>query len=436
MMSTPTTTDLAPVTSSRDLKLELPITFDYECRYLTLENGMCALLVHDPTAEKAGVGVGVAAGSYHNPSDTEGLAHFLEHMLFLGTEKYPDEGGYADFISKNGGSRNAYTAVTNTIYYFSVKWDKLSEGLDRLAQFFVAPLFTESATDREIHAIDNEFNRAKEAPVWKAHVLSSVFATPDNPARKFTIGNLATLGSIPTGELRSRLIAFYKAYYLPAAMKVTVVSRHPLDELETLFRTAFAPVPKAPAGVEPKGITVEREALQQSQQQQRAWLTKGMEVHAYLEPGKHYAVLQWEEGRGLDYYRKNPGAYITHLMGHESEGSVALYLKRKGIAHSLTCGYENGPRYSTISCKIVFTEEGWPRREEALAAVFEYIGMMRRAGPQEWVFREVSNSSKAIFLCSSKGKQEDIASTFASSNKQTNKKKQQNITSQHTHTHT
>lgn len=400
------------ITSSRDLDLELPVSFDYKCRYVTLDNGICALLIHDPAADKAGVGVSVGTGSYHNPDDVEGLAHFLEHMLFLGTEKYPGEESYMDFIKSNGGYRNAYTADTETVYYFSVKTDKLCEAVDRLAQFFIAPLFTVSATDREIHAIDNEFNRAKEAPIWKKHVILSALATPANPFHKFTIGNLATLGKVPAEDLRERLIAFFRAHYLPAAMKVVAISSHSLDDLERTFAASFAEVPQAPEGVEPLGLKTEREALARKD---TVWFNTAKEVRTVVNPKKRMCILTWPLERGLDNYRLNPGRYITHLVGHEAEGSVVYELKKRGLVHSLTTYSLNDPRYSMFNCEIELTDEGWTKKEEVVLAVFEYIDMMRKAGPQEWVFNEISGSSKAMFMCLPKRDSDTSAMIYASS---------------------
>ncbi len=71
-------------------------------------------------------------------------------MVFLGTEKYPDEASYNKFIESNGGYSNAWTADEATNYRFVVTAPHLDEGLDRFSQFFIAPLFTESATMREL----------------------------------------------------------------------------------------------------------------------------------------------------------------------------------------------------------------------------------------------------------------------------------------------
>ena len=72
-----------------------------------LPNKLNVLVISDPDTDKAAASLDVLIGSGNDPSGREGLAHFLEHMLFLGTEKYPDPGGYPAFISAHGGTHNA-----------------------------------------------------------------------------------------------------------------------------------------------------------------------------------------------------------------------------------------------------------------------------------------------------------------------------------------
>jgi len=71
--------------------------------------------------------IDVGVGSLSDPPELNGLAHFLEHMLFMGTEKYPEENSYAEYLSDNGGRFNAYTALENTNYYFDVNFNALNE---------------------------------------------------------------------------------------------------------------------------------------------------------------------------------------------------------------------------------------------------------------------------------------------------------------------
>ena len=99
------------------------------------------LLISDPKTEKAAAALDVYVGSGDDPLERAGLAHFLEHMLFLGTEKYPAADEYQRFISTHGGNYNAYTSNINTNYFFDIDEEQLEPALDRFAQFFIAPKF-------------------------------------------------------------------------------------------------------------------------------------------------------------------------------------------------------------------------------------------------------------------------------------------------------
>lgn len=71
------------------------------------------------------------AGSLSDPPNIAGLSHFCEHMLFLGTKKYPKENEYSQFLSEHAGSSNAFTSGEHTNYYFDVSHEHLEGALDR-----------------------------------------------------------------------------------------------------------------------------------------------------------------------------------------------------------------------------------------------------------------------------------------------------------------
>ena len=77
------------------------------------------------------------------------MAHFLEHMLFLGTQKYPGPNDYSSFITCHGGNYNAYTAFEHTNYFFDIETSYFADALDRFSQFFIEPLFSEQFVDKE-----------------------------------------------------------------------------------------------------------------------------------------------------------------------------------------------------------------------------------------------------------------------------------------------
>jgi insulysin len=144
----------------------------------------------------------VGMGHYGDPNNAPGLAHFLEHMLFLGTKKYPKEDAYDSYLSTYGGSANAYTDNENTNFFFDVHATHLEGALDRFSQFFIAPLLSESATGREMKAVDAEHSKNKQNDEWRESQLMQGFAYPDHPMHKFGTGNLKTLSAVPQEQLR------------------------------------------------------------------------------------------------------------------------------------------------------------------------------------------------------------------------------------------
>ena len=92
-------------------------------RLVRLDNGLEVLLIHDPAAQKSAASMSVAVGSLQNPIEHQGLAHFVEHMIFMGSEKYPEIGEYEKYVSSFQGYDNAYAADEETNYFFEVNHD-------------------------------------------------------------------------------------------------------------------------------------------------------------------------------------------------------------------------------------------------------------------------------------------------------------------------
>ena len=149
---------------------------DYE--YLVLDNKLKVLLISDSEADKGAASLSVQVGSFSNPSNVLGLAHFLEHCLFLGTKDYPGEDEYSKYLSENGGFSNAYTSTEETNYYFDVKWDALDGALKRFSQFFTSPLFNASGINREMNAVDSEHSKNLRSDIWRFQRLVGEISNP------------------------------------------------------------------------------------------------------------------------------------------------------------------------------------------------------------------------------------------------------------------
>ena len=100
-------------------------------RWVELDSGLRALLISDANSDKAAAALEVKTGHFDDPADVAGLAHFTEHMMFLGTESFPDERSFKDFIGRHGGSSNAFTGMETTGYHFSGYWVSRSRNIAR-----------------------------------------------------------------------------------------------------------------------------------------------------------------------------------------------------------------------------------------------------------------------------------------------------------------
>uniref|UniRef100_A0A671SPX0 Nardilysin-like n=1 Tax=Sinocyclocheilus anshuiensis TaxID=1608454 RepID=A0A671SPX0_9TELE len=188
----------------------------------------------------------IGVGSFSDPNDLPGLAHFLEHMVFMGSEKYPSENGFDAFLKKHGGSDNASTDCERTIFQFDVQRKRFKEALDRWAQFFICPLMIEDAIDREVEAVDSEYQLAKPSDSHRKEMLFGSLAKPNHPMSKFCWGNAQTLKTEPREKninVYKRLREFWKKYYSAHYMTLAVQSKESLDTLEEWVREIFSQVP-------------------------------------------------------------------------------------------------------------------------------------------------------------------------------------------------
>lgn len=133
-----------------------PLLDDRAYRLIMLENNLQVLLISDRSADQVGMALDVGVGHVSDPKDMPGLAHFCEHLLFMGTTPFPEENAYKQFVKRHGGFTNASTAASTTTYQFSIQAPYLSGAMERFAAFFHSPLFSSSCVGREVLAVDSE----------------------------------------------------------------------------------------------------------------------------------------------------------------------------------------------------------------------------------------------------------------------------------------
>jgi insulysin len=302
-------------------------------RIIKLQNHLQAILIHDPKTDKAAAAMDVNVGHLSDPQELQGLAHFCEHLLFLGNQKYPSENEYSEYLSKNSGHSNAYTGMDNTVYYFDVHPSALDGALDRFSQFFISPTFTESCTEREIRAVDSENSKNLQNDAWRIFQLDKATSSPNHSFWRFGTGNLKTLVERPKAlglDIRQELLKFYSKHYSSNVMSLAVLAKEPIEDLTRLVVEKFSLVPN-------RSIIPDRfdGSPYTPKELSKLIITRMVKDTNYLE-------ITFPMPDQTPYYDTQPLGFISHHIGHEGPGSVMSYLKKMGWVNTLSAGASGG----------------------------------------------------------------------------------------------
>ncbi|KJE93448.1 insulin degrading enzyme, variant 1 [Capsaspora owczarzaki ATCC 30864] len=331
-------------------------------------------------AEKGAAALDVYAGHMSEPDALPGLAHFLEHLLFMGTERYPLENEYHAFLSEHGGMSNAYTSADHTVYFFDVAAAHFDAAVDRFAQFFIAPLFSANATEKELNAVNSEHEKNVKSDAWRNFQLEKFTSRPGHPFAKFGTGNHETLATRPEAagvNVREALLKFHEDFYSSNLMTLSLVGPYSLDVLTELVTSKFSAVKNKKLAI-PRFDTHPYGPEQVGEQ-------------LYVVPVKdlRYLQLLFPLPSQLEHSASHPTSYMSHLIGHEGTNSILSYLKECALANGLSAGLVNSHNgFSFFSIHIELTEKGLTATDDVVMAVFQYIAMMRARGPQEHIFQE------------------------------------------------
>jgi len=359
-----------------------------EVRTLILDNGLKVYLLSDPNFNVSAASVSVEVGSLDNPDDRQGLAHFLEHMLFLGTKKYPDVDEYSSYLRTNGGYANAYTSSDHTNYQFQVLPDGFNGALDRFSQFFISPLFTEEYTSREVNAVNSEHQKNIMNDNWRQYRIGSQFSKNGHPTQKFGTGNLETLGNID----RNELLDFYKKHYSANRMGLALLSTHSLDQMEDWCREYFSLI---------KNFNLERNVYDPEFFEKKETF-RLVQVDPIKDVRNLNIMFALPGSRHL--YKSKPGRQFGFILGHEGAGSLLSYLKENGWAQSLSAGAGSTTSdFGMANIRIGLTKKGLDQYKEVLKATMDYISLMKDNGHQRHVFNELKSMAKLNEIYASKG---------------------------------
>jgi coenzyme PQQ biosynthesis probable peptidase PqqF len=202
-------------------------------RSLTLPNGLNVVLVSAPRLKRCAAALRVAAGSHDVSARWPGLAHFLEHLFFLGTERFTADEKLMAFVQRHGGQVNASTRERTTDFFFELPRAVFPDGLERLCEMLAHPRMTIADQLREREVLHAEFiawSRDDDSRdlLKRLRPLSAL-----HPIRWFHAGNRFSL-PVPHRAFQDALQDFYRRFYQAGQMTLRLAGPQSLDELEQL----------------------------------------------------------------------------------------------------------------------------------------------------------------------------------------------------------
>ncbi|MFK3818495.1 pyrroloquinoline quinone biosynthesis protein PqqF [Pseudomonas sp. NPDC089407] len=204
-------------------------------RHLTLANGLQLTLRHAPRLKRSAAALRVHAGSHDAPAKWPGLAHFLEHLFFLGTPRFPLADGLMRYVQALGGQVNASTRERATDFFFEVPPNTLGGGLERLCQMLAEPDLGIERQRPEREVIHAEFIAWSRNPQAQQQFALLQSVAPGHPLGAFHAGNRYTL-ALRDPAFQQALGSFHQRFYQGGQITLSLCGPQTLDELEHLGR--------------------------------------------------------------------------------------------------------------------------------------------------------------------------------------------------------
>ncbi len=359
--------------------------------HFCMENGINVILVHNIEGESEIVLLDIDAGAEYDKYP--GVAHFLEHLLFMGTKKYPGKSEYYDFILKCGGGRNGITTVDKTTYFHAIPVgagaDALDEAIDRLSQFFVDPLFNEQCVNDELNVVDSEYCGKLTSDVMRLYQIDVSHANPEHAICCFLNGNKETL--VREGvDMRAEVIEFYKKHYVPSNMVLVVYTPRDVETMKKLLIEKFGHVGGG-------GATQKVPRRQDIQPYPSELFSKILWIKS-IQNHRELCIKYIINDEHYDSETK-PQMYLLKMLGYSEKGSLFSFLKEQNMATFVQSVFKHSHSYlyGVFSISLVLTDDGLAHYERVIATVLAYIEMLKEVDVNVRLIEELQATHEMNF---------------------------------------
>lgn len=311
----------------------------------TLANGLRVTLRHVPGLKRSAAALRVAAGSHDVPLAWPGLAHFLEHLLFLGTARFPANEGLMAYVQSYGGQVNASTRERTTDFFFELPTAAFSGGLERLSDMLTKSRMNLDDQLREREVLQAEFVAWSQDPAAQQQFALYEGLPAAHPLRGFHAGNRDSL-QIEQPGFQQALQGFHQQFYRTGQMTLSLVGPQSVDQLRTLaeqFATAL-----------PVGDKVTQAA------------PIPLAVKSYQQVGERRGNLLFAFD-ALPDASVEALAFLCHWLNNAKPGGLLVFLQNQGLAGDLKAA----PLYHFAGQALLHLE--FSAAAESLNAIGEHV---------------------------------------------------------------
>ena len=351
-----------------------------EYKMLKLSNGLKVLLVKQERAfssklkqNLAAVALCVGSGCFQDPKEIQGMSHFLEHVIFMGSEKYPRENDFDQYVLTHGGFDNAYTEYEHTLFHFDIIEKHLAGALDRFAQFFISPLMSVASMEREMEVVESEFqSNSMEDEVRVTQIICSLIYET-HPASNFIWGNLETLkNGIEKEKLYEKLHDFRKKNYVANQMFLCIQSSIEMNRLERTVTKYFSDIPNEADNLQAS------KTLNNSEVFKPDFYEKIFFVKSTTEKCKLLMTFLFPRvGKEIKFLE-----YLASLFQQEGPGSLSDLFMVESLALKVNVkvgsqSFEGNSIFTFFTIEVNLTSRGFEELDDVLRTIFAFLLLLK-----------------------------------------------------------
>lgn len=319
----------------------------------------------------SGAAMTVNSGIDREQKDIYGLAHFCEHMLFLGSKKYPKPTQFVDYITLYGGKFNGFTDFETTGFFFKIHTDRFAQALEIFSRFFIDPLLSEEYVVKEVNSVNSEFERNIQLDSKRKEMILRQIADPDSLFHRFSTGNKHTLLEYAQKNnisLREKVVDFYTKNYRPDNMKLIVYGNKEIEFYKEMITEKFSEMEKP------------EKPMAEKQYKKLPWeFNKIGKLVIYETINNHQELdINFMLEDIFEILPDNSALYFKTLLNYKGKGSLDDVLRKNGLVAGIKASLRRTHKgFSLFKLKGYCTTRGIKNLDKVIAMIFKYIKFVR-----------------------------------------------------------